>query len=177
MIDPATGEERYFARFWKGPNDVAPPAVGLGLFVRRSIIPQVGLLDTNCRFIDLDYHARLLLLLREKFRYLNVKLFRHTLRLHSGRYRFPDRVQVEEARFTLLSSSVSPGGESLLFLAYLEVRMWRYVLGRVIIKALVLVLRLPEAASTALVRACRALRGSKPLEKPPSEAEWDGMLS
>jgi glycosyltransferase involved in cell wall biosynthesis len=172
-IDPATQEERYFTTSWKRPHDVAPPAVGLGLFIRRSLIPQVGLLDTNSRFVDLDYHIRLLLS-GVKYRYLNVKLYRFTLHPHSGQYRFPDRVLAEEVRFYLLNSAVSPGGEPLLFLAHLGVRMWRYTLGRVIIKSLALVLRLPVTASAALLRAWRGVRQP---EKPPSEAEWDGTLS
>jgi glycosyltransferase involved in cell wall biosynthesis len=172
-IDPATGKEKYHFTFWKRPEQASLPPVGLGLFLRRSLIPRVGLLDTDCRFVDLDYHARLLLL-RVNFRYLNVKLFRHTLHLHSGRYRFPDRVRVEETRFNLMKSAALPGGKSLLTLVQLAVTLQGHTLGRVIIKALAAVLPLPWRAWAAWNRTWRRIG---PLEKPPSDAEWDGTLS
>jgi glycosyltransferase involved in cell wall biosynthesis len=172
-VDPATGEERFYTTFRKRPHDSSPPYVTMGLFMRRSLVARVGLLDTNSRFVDLEYHPRILQS-GATFRYLNVKLYRHTLRLHSGRYRFPERVLVEEVRFNLISEAATPGGKSLLTLVQLALHVHQRALGRLIIRILAFVLPMPWRVWAVFKRAWGRI---KPLEDQPSEAVWDGTLS
>lgn len=56
---------------------------GIGLFLHRRAIARVGLFDTSFRAIDTDYMSRMILS-GINFKYLNVKMFRHTRFLHSG---------------------------------------------------------------------------------------------
>lgn len=56
---------------------------GLGLLLRRSALARVGLFDTSFRAIDTEYLARLVTS-RINCRYLDVKLYRHITRPHSG---------------------------------------------------------------------------------------------
>ena len=56
---------------------------GIGLILRRRVLPRLGLLDTTFHAVDLDYLARLVTSGVE-FRYLDVKLWRHVNYPHSG---------------------------------------------------------------------------------------------
>lgn len=172
-IDPGTNAERFHTYFCKvGPAGQLPVA-GVGLFLRRAAIPRVGLLDAQCRFPDTDYHSRLVSC-GVNFKYLNVKLFRHTLRLHSGEYRFPGRNLAESVRAHLLETMELPGGESLVFLMNFGLLLGRHTVGRWFIRLLAFIARPLQTLGLMFFKGRRRISGeSNSLVEPV----WDGSLS
>lgn len=58
-------------------------ACGIGLFIRRDILPYVGLLDCQYFAVDIEYMDRILAL-GIRYKYCHIRLFDHYLHAHSG---------------------------------------------------------------------------------------------
>jgi glycosyltransferase involved in cell wall biosynthesis len=105
-IDPFTQESRCVFHEYLPPSHRLSEDVrnifyyiqcGLGLFLTRRVIARVGLFDTTFLAVDTDYMSRLIACGTD-FKYLNVKLYRHTTFPHSGQNNWPvcrrDRIRV-----------------------------------------------------------------------------------
>lgn len=82
---------------------------GLGLILRRRIIPRAGLFDTSFLASDLGYISKLIQC-KANFKYLNISLYKHINYAHSGE-KFIPQIHRDEAR------------------VYLDHHLWEMVMG------------------------------------------------
>lgn len=75
---------------------------GLGLILRRRILPKVGLFDTSYLAVDINYMARIILA-KCNYQYFDVCLYRHIKYPHSGE-QADFRTHADRARVHLLLS-------------------------------------------------------------------------
>jgi glycosyltransferase involved in cell wall biosynthesis len=171
---------------------------GLGLLLRREAVARVGLFDTSFRCVDTDYIARLIEC-RVTFRYLNVKLYRHTRYPHSSSRvrnecnRDWYRVLMRSREWEAMTGSVDqcqyvaealgldklPNGGSLTRIIYYAERLRRR--GWPVLKTAVWFLDLLTRTRDSLFKcvnglARRPAAGGEQTTPTENAPDWDGTL-
>jgi hypothetical protein len=172
---------------------------GLGLVLTRKVIARVGLFDTTFHAVDLDYLSRLIAC-QVNFKYLNIKLYRHTAYPHSGQVVLPSsrrdrpRVLLRHKAWSemmgypqfvteeVLGLSEIPGGRNLMRLVWHAERLRRSRFPFLaILSVIVLVLNQVRENLWKMQNGLKSLANTKKQKadsKTPSLKEpiWDGKL-